>query len=84
MLWLWGREGHLICYCPENELAEPGSRSHAGAANAPLRRDEHAKGSGEGRRWADVVGKVGMYTGLATGQLWWIRAKREGKQPVRL
>ena len=46
-------------YCPENELTEPSSRSHAGAANAPLRRDEHARGSGEGRRRADVAGRIG-------------------------
>ena len=45
--------------CPENERAEPGSSSSAGATNAPPRRDEHAKRAGEERRWADVVVKVG-------------------------
>lgn len=40
---------------PENEHTELGSSYSVGGAEAPLRRDEQAKGSGEGRRWADVV-----------------------------
>lgn len=76
-----GREGHLVRNCPENEHAEPGSSSSAGAANASPRRDEHAKGAGEGRRWADVVGKVGEEGSVDTGAIV-VDQNKEGGETV--
>ena len=63
MLWLWKRGAFGA------ERAEPGSSSSAGATNAPPRRDEHTKGAGEDRRWADVVGKVGEEGSVDTGAI---------------
>jgi hypothetical protein len=76
-----GREGHLVRNCPENERAEPGSSFSASTTNAPPRRDEHAKGTGEERRWADVVGKAGEEGSVDTGAIV-VDQNKEGGETV--